>query len=387
MEIWSQGIRFWVFRRRGDARQGRDGEEENCSEDYHGARGTHNVSPRCGLTDIVVIQLASSIILLHPPLFLLCLALSLTSTFLTLPFLSLLVKLLSPSTSPSHSSTLFILVLWLWSLSILRGIQRVTVSGVIGSWYFDRHSPSHPTAFEITSQAFARATGPSLGSIIASSLLIALAESIALLARKLRNLVRNERVPLVLRWLGWISPLLGWIVGALECFNGWVLSWVGLTGDDLGASARIAWDLVRKNGTIGLVDSTSFLPSSHSCRADDKSTDLLTKLILNVTSTTLALFSGLIGFLIVSSRIVDTEFAPLVAGLCFAIPFWTIRLCSDVLGDACVHHSRYLFMTNVLLDGRRCDALFLSWNIDLNTQASHCAKAAEAVSLPQCVMR
>lgn len=61
--------------------------------------------------------------------------------------------------------------------------------------------------------------------------------------------------------------MLGWMVAVLECFNGWVLSWVGLTGDDLGSSAKIAWDLVRKNGTIGLVDST--LPHSLSVHALD----------------------------------------------------------------------------------------------------------------------
>jgi hypothetical protein len=39
----------------------------------------------------------------------------------------------------------------------------VTVAGVVGSWYFDRHEEHHPSAIEVTKKSFERATGPSLG--------------------------------------------------------------------------------------------------------------------------------------------------------------------------------------------------------------------------------
>lgn len=154
----------------------------------------------------------------------------------------------------SWESILTMLV-WVWTLAILRGVQKVTVAGVVGNWYFNRHEPIRPSIVEITSEAFGRATGPSLGTIIAAGFLLSLFETMAIVARKLRDVVKSSSLPGFLSPLVIIAPLLGFIASSLEIFNGWVLTWAGLTGDDLMASAKKARELVRNNGTLGLIDS------------------------------------------------------------------------------------------------------------------------------------
>lgn len=159
--------------------------------------------------------------------------------------------------------TFFTMLVWVWSLGILRGIQKVTVAGVVGNWYFNRHEPVRPSIVEITSSSFSRAIGPSIGTIIAASFLLSLFETIAILARKMRNVVRSSQLPGFLHPISIIAPLLGFIASTLEIFNGWVLTWAGLTGDDLISSAKKARELVRMNGTLGLIDSEYYCcPSS-----------------------------------------------------------------------------------------------------------------------------
>lgn len=88
----------------------------------------------------------------------------------------------------------------------------------------------------------------------------------------------------------------------------------------------------------------------------------MVKLLLNLVSLSLSLLFGLAGYL--SAATVHTQHHPgLVALVCFAVPFWTIRCCADVLGHA-------------------VDAVFVCWSLDVDAGANHCSKAAEAVRPP-----
>ena len=102
---------------------------------------------------IGVIELAASILLDHPPLFILCLALIATFVIFTAPFVSILSRLLSIGLAspegwhPTHHSTIlagFVAFVWLWTLGVLRGVQRMTVAGVIGHWFFLGTNLRHP---------------------------------------------------------------------------------------------------------------------------------------------------------------------------------------------------------------------------------------------------
>jgi len=298
-----------------------------------------------------VLELASTIVISNPPLFLVYLVLALTSTIITVPFLALLAHLSSKSSLSSswiflgsnQWTSIGVLALWFWTLSILRGIQRVTVSGVAGSYYFDRHSPDRPAPSEITKAALSRASGPSLGTVCGAAFLLAIFELLVFLARKARQVVHSSKLPSIFYPVTFLSPILNIVYGTLDVYSGYALCYAGLTGDSLWVSARKANVLIRKNKTKGLVD------------------NLLVKMILTATSFILSLLVGTLGFLLLSSyaRREEASLMPLVALLCFVIPYWSINLCAAIVSDI-------------------ADTCFLAWNIDLDTKTSHCAQAMDA---------
>lgn len=240
-----------------------------------------------GRADTRSLQLAGTIIVSHPPLILLCLALSLLSTVLTIPFLFVLASLLSDRSSLPLSGwiphgalgwgSVAVLAVYLWTLAIARGVQRVTVAGVVGAWYFERHEPTYPSPFEVTKAAFgkplpphppplrpqlihssrttARASGPSLGTTIAAGFLLAIFETLEFVLRRLRAALRSSNLPIVLHPLTCLIPLISIASASIEAFNGWVLCYAALGGDDFLSSARKVRRLLRANGTTMLGDS------------------------------------------------------------------------------------------------------------------------------------
>jgi hypothetical protein len=101
---------------------------------------------------VSVVELASTLLLAHPPLLLLTPCLLLAFTLISLPIITVLFRLLllgyfeTPSlVSYSYhlkpkSGWLIALVvgLWVWTWGVLRGIGRVTISAVVGEWFFHR---------------------------------------------------------------------------------------------------------------------------------------------------------------------------------------------------------------------------------------------------------
>ena len=69
----------------------------------------------------------------------------------------------------------------------------------------------------------------------------------------------------------------------------------------------------------------------------------------------IALVSALLAFVIVSSRVPSTDLAtaPLFAAVCFAVPYWSVRLCAAVFGDV-------------------ADAAYLCYLIDKQSGQTHC---------------
>ena len=118
----------------------------------------------------------------HLPLLALSPILLLVSLLISLPFLSLgfhllLIGYFNKSTGSQewhlrpYTGWLMIgtLLVWFWTWCVARDVLRVSVSGVIGSWYFT----GVPTdGIEIARRAIYRALGPSLGTECLSALVL-----------------------------------------------------------------------------------------------------------------------------------------------------------------------------------------------------------------------
>ncbi|SCV67256.1 BQ2448_5902 [Microbotryum intermedium] len=284
-------------------------------------------------------ELATQIILEHPPLILLCFGLSVLSVVVALPCFVLVANLLfdssvSSSWLPGWGSILTLLV-FAWSLAILRGVQHAIVGGVVGAYYFERQQAEHPGPVVVTKAALQRATHGSLGTIIFASAITSLATSTTSLLKRAQSLLRSKHLHPVFQPLTYLVPLMGIITSFISSFNGYALSYAGMTGEPYLQSAREVAKMVRQNKTSALGDS------------------LLVRLVLFVVSFGFGLVAGLVAFLFASSRLASgVHMTPFVAALCYFVPVWTLKLCHDVCGDT-------------------VDALFLCLNIDLVKGENH----------------
>ncbi|KAF8550443.1 hypothetical protein OG21DRAFT_1499790 [Imleria badia] len=134
---------------------------------------------------------------------------------------------------------------WLWSWGVARGILRTTCAGVIGAWYYADPSqpPPLPMDTHVIHAAILRSTYPSLGSIVLSALIMAAIRMLTLLTIALRLL--PSYFPLVLR--PWLQPLtmgasmaVGYLETVTTSFSKYALVYTGLTGDPFLPSARRA---------------------------------------------------------------------------------------------------------------------------------------------------
>ncbi|KAM0746148.1 hypothetical protein T439DRAFT_330118 [Meredithblackwellia eburnea MCA 4105] len=318
---------------------------------------------------VKVLELSSRILLSHPTLLLLTLSLSLLSLLLTLPFL----LLLSLSLSHSPLITLSILIVWFWTLGAIRGVQRVTTAGTAGMWFFERHEAWYDGLGEKerVRGALARATHPLLGTILLSSFLLTLLQTLLYLLIRLRAFLRSASLPMILNPLTCFIPILGIGIGVLEGWEGYVMCFAGMTERGWGESRRGLNGLRRRGGSGG-----------NGARWRDERNDIggigdnvLTHLLLSLFSLLWGLLSGLVSFYIIAPRFATSpsqswggkeqaEAWAVVATLCFVVPIWTVRFCQGVLGDT-------------------ADTLYIALLMDRESGKVHCAKAAEAFAEPE----
>ncbi|GEM11914.1 choline transporter-like family protein [Rhodotorula toruloides] len=305
-------------------------------------------------------------VLSHPPLVVLALALSLTSLALTIPCLTIIASLLSLSPTHPHLAsygTAFTLLVYLWSLAILRGISHATVGGVVGWWYFEREEEEEGGQgvvlgpMEVTRAAVARATGPSLGTVIAFSFFLSLFTTISTTLLTLSRLLRSSRIPTPLRPItALFAGLFTSIAASTAFFNSYALSYAGMTGQPWSRSTRETASLIRSNRARNIRDTA------------------LLRLTLFTITTTYSLLAGLLSFLLTSSSLAPSAggYAPTLAILSYVIPAYTVKLCHDLVGD-CV------------------DALWVCVSLEASEGEgaavvggfSRCPKAVEAFGTPE----
>lgn len=102
----------------------------------------------------------------------------------------------------------------------------------------------------------ARAKGPSLGTIIAVSFITTLFTLLSLLFRQIQRLLRSTNFPTFLQPLTILVPILGFVAASVEVYTGFILVYVGLSGEGLRESkGKVASLLLAgRNSTLG--DST-----------------------------------------------------------------------------------------------------------------------------------
>lgn len=143
------------------------------------------------------------------------------------------------------------MVVWIWSWGVVRGILKVTVSGVVGNWYFTQGQTeeSQRTSMEATQAAFTRASGPSLGSICVSTLALTFTSTSIFILRTIRRLT----TPAALQFLAPLHPLelVSSLIAIMDSLGSYTLVHIGLTGDRFWTSGKKSRELVHYKGRDG----------------------------------------------------------------------------------------------------------------------------------------
>ncbi|EAU88963.2 hypothetical protein CC1G_10091 [Coprinopsis cinerea okayama7 len=202
------------------------------------------------------LTLTTHLLMTNPFLLALSPAILLAMLLASLPFLTLIFRLLliGYSTGGPGKSTGWewhvhtwanwciagAVGIWLWTWGVARGLLRMTTAGVIGAWYFADPSlpPPPPTSTHTIHSALFRSTGPSLGTIVLSALILTSIRFLTLLTIALQRLpvyLPVRIVPIIMPGIRWI---VGYIDGVTTALSAYALVYAGLTGDPFMASAR-----------------------------------------------------------------------------------------------------------------------------------------------------
>jgi hypothetical protein len=206
-------------------------------------------------------QLALSALMAHPALFVIQLGLLLAHLIATLPFFSLFVRLLTchPTNpdSPALLMAIFTFLFYLWTLSILRNLSKLTSSITLSFWYMNRHEPNpvhSPT--DLVKISFEKARGPQSGTVVLAALILTATDVASFAFLRLKRWLNrsNGLLPPALAFLYALSPLVVFLNGVVENISGYSLIYAGLTGSGFWESAWRVSDLVRGNGMSRTAD-------------------------------------------------------------------------------------------------------------------------------------
>jgi hypothetical protein len=159
------------------------------------------------------------------------------ATFLSPPFLS----------TDNYNETsmsiwlLTMLIIFFWVREILAGIQAVTISGLMATWYFKApQMPPNPTL-----SSFIRASWNSLGSICIGSPLISIVHILDIMARFLQK-SEDHRAHFILLCFGDI------IEDIIQTINSYAYVFMSVYGTPCFESAKSAIDILESSGCRAL---------------------------------------------------------------------------------------------------------------------------------------
>ncbi|CAE6448051.1 unnamed protein product [Rhizoctonia solani] len=304
------------------------------------------------LRGVSAISLSSSLVLDYPPLLGLSVALLVAALVLSIPFLALIFRLLLVGTFERKGldftwkvkgwawwMAVLVCIVWIWSWAVVRGIMRASVAAVVANWY---HSPPDspplplPEATNTTRLALLRASGPALGSICASALILTLSRASTLFLRTLRRITTPavlSRAPIPLPPEA-KAVVIGMLVGfgQAEIIAG-ILGWLARYGGGadvqvlVGVSGENVWGCARRvPALVGVrkLGSTKRLGREY-------------RLLSNVqlaTAIALGVFASIGAYIFAAHALGDPTYAPLAAALVGAGTTASVRFCIGIVDDA-----------------------------------------------------
>ncbi|PWY98248.1 hypothetical protein BCV70DRAFT_153168, partial [Testicularia cyperi] len=384
---------------------------------------------------IAVLELSCSVVLQHPGLLVLAAASLGAFIVITIPFLYLFTRLFLVGhfgrqvgdSMEWHTDTRAAwlawatLLTWLWTWAVLRGIQRVTVAGVVSQWYFtritddatagtaavpsgephkvvvDKRRPDEDDAHgygNIYAERDAFVNDDEDDDSIYGETHAAPGAYRGTAARRSAgggyNVAPNPTEVVRASFARATGPALGSI-----CMAALILAVIRTLAVMAETARRISTAVQERRvpkvlqplthvvvvlaGLAAVLQGYSDLALVYVGVTGDgfwasakKSAQLATRrgvkgildglvinLVLDLTAVALSFLAGVAGFLFSAHRLHVPADAPLVGVLCALLPYWCLRMCADVLTNA-------------------SETLYLCYAIDFESHDQHCPSAARA---------
>jgi Plasma-membrane choline transporter len=128
----------------------------------------------------------------------------------------------------------------------LQNVIHVTVSGIVGTWWFaprEAQSAFSPAIMD----SFSRATSYSFGSICFGSLLVAIIQTVERIVHSMRHREQNSVMLCIM------ECLLSFLQRVGKYFNKWAFVYVGLYGYDYVTAGRKALELFQSRGWSSII--------------------------------------------------------------------------------------------------------------------------------------
>jgi hypothetical protein len=182
-------------------------------------------------------------------------------------------------------------LMYIWTLSVISGIQRSTTAATVSQWYFHRNAVQAPTSREIVVAAFSHATTTLFGTICLSTLLALLIRlPLLVLPRRIISAIAIFTYSLI------PAPIVALI-------NPLTLTYAAIHSQPLHPSAR---GLSQMTFLVPQTPSITLIPSSFSSRTNQTSPLLpyrLAKLLLYATRFIMAIALGFGGWVATAQQL------------------------------------------------------------------------------------
>lgn len=175
----------------------------------------------------------------------------------------------------------FFVIMYLWTQSIIAGIQRATTAATVSQWYFHRNAIPSPTSRAVVQESLKHATSTLFGTICASTLCqLAVRLPLLLLPRRLVGIVT------ICAYNFFPTPL-------ASLTNPLTLTYAAIHSQPLAAASR---GLANLSFVSAMSPTTSLTPASASDRGAPLLPYRLAKLLLHATRYVTSLALGIAGW-------------------------------------------------------------------------------------------
>ncbi|KAJ3290761.1 hypothetical protein HDU79_002975 [Rhizoclosmatium sp. JEL0117] len=247
-----------------------------------------------------------------------------------------------PTAPPSESITtstegaiLFFIFIHFWFTAVLSSIEKMTIAGVVGQWYFGR-AIDETYDEDLVTKSLKGSLGPGFGSICFASLVVAAVEVTQFVIRTIR---KNSRGRPSSAFLALLDSCMDCTSRAISQISSYTLIYCGITGASVCEGATLCTRLFRRNLVVGMA------------------TAGITRTLLFLGASGAAGGVGA-GTFFYAARGVGSPYAWVVGSVGAFVPFYVVRFMSQIIQNT-------------------VDATFICYMLDVDSNANNCQEAHE----------